>query len=86
MCTDRILEKLLTDESVLGSSLMPKIQNYIRLIKNKAIADVNQDQRQLTNYLIQFIEKIKRVLYKILNGNDQHEEDSQRKAMLVEAK
>lgn len=52
MCTDRILEKLLTDESVLGSSLMPKIQNYIRLIKNKAIADVNQDQRQLTNYLI----------------------------------
>ena len=70
ICVDRILEKFLLDESVFGGCLLPKIQHYIRLIKNKVIADSNQDQRQLTNYLVQFIEKLKRVLSNIINGQD----------------
>ena len=68
ICVDRILEKFLLEESVFSGCLLPKIQHYIRLIKNKVMADSNQDQRQLTNYLVQFIEKLKRVLGSILNG------------------
>ena len=39
----KILDKFNRKESVFGSCLIPKIQHYIGLIKNKAVSDSNQD-------------------------------------------